>query len=74
MLGVAAVFTQLHREITAGNARDGMAPRARLGRYTGPTNNPRHGYAYSKEEGKLLVGSGKAKVVQRVFEPFARQK
>ena len=55
MLGVAAVFAQLTREMIGENLRDGMAKRAQSGKYTGPTTNPRFGYDYSPKEGKLLV-------------------
>jgi len=74
MLGVAAVFAQLTREMIAENVRHGMAKRAESGKYTGTTGNPRFGYDYSPQEGKLLVNAAEAKVVRLAFELYAKRK
>ncbi len=74
MLGVAAVFAQLTREMIAENVRDGVAKRARSGKYVGGTATPPYGYTYSREQGKLLVVPEEALVVCRVFGLFARGK
>jgi hypothetical protein len=74
MLGVAAVFSQLTREMIAENTRDGMAKRARSGKYTGSAGNPPYGYTYSTQQGRLLVEPGEAATVRRIFELYARRK
>jgi site-specific DNA recombinase len=74
MLGVAAVFSQLTREMIGENTRDGMAKRARSGKYTGSTGNPPYGYSYSTAEGKLLVDPAEAEVVRRVFDLYGHRK
>ena len=72
MLGVAAVFAQLHREIIAENVRDGMARRARLGKYTGPTGNPKYGYTYSPEQGRLLAKPNEAEEEVQLLRRLAK--
>ena len=74
MLGVAAVFAQLTREMIAENVRDGIAKRARSGRYVGGASTPPYGYTYSREKGRLLVEPKEAEVVRQVFDLFARRK
>ena len=74
MLGVAAVFAQLTREMIGENVRDGLAKRAQAGKYTGATGNPRFGYQYSREEGKLLVEPREAEVVRLAFDLCGTQK
>ena len=74
MLGVAAVFSQLTREMIAENTRDGMAKRARSGKYTGSAGNPPYGYSYSTPQGRLLVEPAEAATVRRIFELYARRK
>ena len=74
MLGVAAVFSQLTREMIGENTRDGLIKRARSGKYIGSTGNPPFGYTYSAAEGKLLVTPNEAEVVRRVFDLYARSK
>jgi len=74
MLGVAAVFAQLTREMIGENVRDGVAKRARSGKYVGGTAPPPYGYTYSWDEGRLLVEPKEAEGVRQVFEPHARRK
>jgi len=68
MLGVAAAFAQLTREMMGENVRNGLVRRAQSGKYTGATGNPRFGYTYSREEDKLLVEPKQAEVVRKAFE------
>ncbi|MBM3501584.1 MAG: recombinase family protein, partial [Armatimonadetes bacterium] len=74
MLGVAAVFSQLTREVIGENTRDGMAKRARSGKYTGSAGNPPYGHSYSTAEGKLLVEPAEAGVVRQVFDLYGHRK
>ena len=74
MLGVGAVFAQLTREMISENVRHGMAKRAQAGKYTGATGNPRFGYGYSPEEGKLLLEPAEAAVVRKIFDLYGEQK
>jgi site-specific DNA recombinase len=73
MLGVAAVFAQLTREMIAENVRDGLMRRAQAGLYNGNKYGP-YGYRYDKESGMLVIVPEEAKVVRRIFELFARRK
>lgn len=74
MLGVAAVFAQLTREMMGENIRNGLARRAQSGKYTGATGNPRLGYTYSREDDMLLVHPKEADVVGKAFELCGVQK
>ena len=75
MLGVAAVFSQLTREVVAENTRDGLAKRARCGKYNGPKGKQSpFGYDYDKQLGKLVVNQAEAEVVRHLFELCGRRK
>jgi site-specific DNA recombinase len=75
MLGVAAVFAQLTREMIAENVRDGLAKRALSGKYNGPKGKLSPlGYDYDVGQGKLVVNKAEAKTVRRIFEMSGRHK
>jgi len=73
MLGVAAVFAQLTREMIAENVKDGLLRRAQAGFYNGSTKGP-YGYAYSKETQTLVPVPDEAKIVQDIFSMYADRK
>ena len=68
MLGMAAVFAQLTREMIAENVREGLAKRFRMGKYTGATNPPPFGYDYDREQGQLLINAQRAATVRQIFD------
>jgi site-specific DNA recombinase len=74
MLGVAAVFAQLAREMIAENVRDGLARRAESGRWNGPKWNPPLGYVYSVEKGELLPDPSTADLIRTIFRWFVDDK
>ncbi len=74
MLGVAAVFAQLTREMISENVRDGIARRARSGKYIGPKAYTPYGYRYCSDAGKLLVEPDQAEVVHKIFELYGQRK
>ena len=65
MLGVAAVFAQLTREMISENTRDGLARRAQSGKWTGSPRHRPYGYCYA--DGALHVIPEEAEVVRRIF-------
>ena len=71
MLGVAAVFAQLTREMIAESVREGLRRRAQAGKYTGSPHTRPYGYEY--REGKLQVREEEAEVVRRVFRLYTEQ-
>jgi site-specific DNA recombinase len=71
MLGVAAVFAQLTREMIAENVRDGLRRRAQAGKYTGGPHTRPYGYEY--REGRLQVREEETQVVRRVFRLYSEQ-
>jgi site-specific DNA recombinase len=71
MLGVAAVFAQLTREMFAENVKDGLLCRAQSGKYTGGPHTRPYGYEY--RDGKLQVREEEAQVVRRVFRLYTEQ-
>jgi len=68
MLGVAAVFAQLTREMISENTRDGLARRAQSGKWTGSPRSRPYGYRYA--EGGLHVVPEEAEVVRRIFRLY----
>jgi len=73
MLGVAAVFAQLTREMIAENTRDGLMRRAEAGYFNGnPTSF--FGYAYDREQGLLVPHPENAPIVRQIFDWFTEQK
>lgn len=74
MLGVAAVFAQLTREIIGENVRDGVARRAEAGKWNGNKGNPPTGYLYSTETGSLLPDPATADTVRQVFRWYTEEK
>jgi site-specific DNA recombinase len=73
MLGVAAVFAQLTREMIAENTRDGLMRRAEAGYFNGnPTSF--YGYDYDREQMLLVPNPEKAAVVRQIFTWFVEHK
>jgi site-specific DNA recombinase len=72
MLGVAAVFAQLTRDMIAENTRDGLLRRAEAGLYNGNKNNVT-GYHYSREQG-LIVNPEEAQTIRQIFAWFTEHK
>lgn len=68
MLGVAAVFAQLTREMISENTRDGLARRAQAGKWTGSARS--RPYAYRYADGALHVVPEEAEVVRRLFRLY----
>jgi len=68
MLGVAAVFAQLTREMISENTRDGLARRAQSGKWTGSSRNRPYGYRYA--DGALHIVPEEAEVVRRIFRLY----
>lgn len=73
MLGVAAVFAQLTREMIAENVRDGLLRRAESGKWNGPKWNPPYGYNYVVG-GTIEPHPEEAEVVKQIFRWFTRDK
>lgn len=73
MLGVAAVFAQLAREMIAENVKDGLMRRAQAGLYQGNQSGP-FGYGYSREKKTIEPVDGEARTVRHIFEPCAERK
>jgi site-specific DNA recombinase len=69
ILGVAAVFAQLTREMIAENVQDGLQRRAQAGLFTGNAK----GYTYSREFG-LERFEAEAAVVRQAFEWYVEHK
>lgn len=72
MLGVAAVFAQLTREMIAENTKDGLLRRAEAGYYLGNLKML-YGYNYSKELGLEPDGLESAQVKQ-IFDWYTEHK
>jgi site-specific DNA recombinase len=70
MLGVAAVFAQLTREMIGENTRDGLAKRAQSGKYNGVKSPSPYGYDY--KDGHLVINRREAAVVRRIFDAYVR--
>lgn len=73
MLGVAAVFAQLTREMIAENVRDGLLRRAESGKWNGPKWNPPYGYRYVIG-GTIEPIPEEAEMVRLCFQWFIREK
>lgn len=73
MLGVAAVFAQLTREMISENTRDGLQRRAEGGLYNG---NPTalFGYDYDRATATLSINEAEAEVVRQIFDWFTEHK
>jgi site-specific DNA recombinase len=69
MLGVAAVFAQLTREMISENTKDGLARRAQSGKWIGSPRSRPYGYRFA--DGGLHVVEAEAEVVRRMFRLFA---
>lgn len=72
MLGVAAVFAQLTREMIAENTKDGLMRRAEAGFYRGNLKML-YGYNHSKEFG-LEPNPQESQTVQQVFDWYTENK
>jgi site-specific DNA recombinase len=73
MLGVAAVFAQLTREMIAENVKDGLMRRAESGKWNGPKWNPPYGYRYVTG-GTIEPVPEQAAVVRDIFRWFTESK
>ncbi|MEI6512868.1 MAG: recombinase family protein [bacterium] len=73
MLGMAAVFAQLTREMIAENVKDGLMRRVQAGHYLGNHSGP-YGYSYAKGQKNLLVVPDQAEIVRLIFDLFANRK
>lgn len=73
MLGVAAVFAQLTREMIAENVKDGLMRRAQAGLYLGRQSGP-FGYRYSKESNMIEVAPEEAEIIRQIFQLYAERK
>jgi site-specific DNA recombinase len=73
MLGVAAVFAQLTREMIAENTKDGLLRRAEAGFYRGNLTSL-YGYDYSMEKGLLVVNENEAENVRQIFDYYTENK
>lgn len=73
MLGVAAVFAQLTREMIAENTRDGLLRRAEDGYVLG---NPKglYGYDYDQAAGLIVINPEQAERVREIFDWFTEHK
>jgi site-specific DNA recombinase len=71
MLGVAAVFAQLTREMISENTKDGLLRRVQSGKYVGSPRTCPYGYAWS--EGALSVVPEQAAVVRRIFTLYTQE-
>lgn len=72
MLGVAAVFAQLTREMIAENTKDGLARRAEAGFYRGNLTML-YGYNHSKELG-LEPNETESAQVKQIFDWYTEHK
>lgn len=72
MLGVAAVFAQLTREMISENTKDGLLRRAQSGLANG--NRMIYGYDYSPELGLLVKNPVEARQVEQIFEWYLENK
>lgn len=68
VLGVAAVFAQLTREMIAENVKDGLMRRAESGKW-----NPPYGYSYIAG-GTIELKEDEAEIVRQMFAWFTRDK
>jgi site-specific DNA recombinase len=73
MLGVAAVFAQLTREMIAENVRDGLLRRAESGKWNGPKWNPPYGYSYVVG-GTIEPREDEVEIARQVFRWFTADK
>ena len=68
MLGVAAVFAQLTRDMISENTKDGLARRAQSGKWMGSPRSRPYGYEYS--DGELQIVPEEADVVRRIYRLY----
>jgi site-specific DNA recombinase len=73
MLGVAAVFAQLTREMISENTKDGLLRRAEAGLFLGNATML-YGYDYSTELGHHRINSTEAKHIHQIFDWFTESK
>ena len=64
---IMLTFAQFEREMIIERTRDKMLQRAEKGMW----NGGKVPLGYKRENGKLLVSKGEAKIVQEIFETFA---
>lgn len=73
MLGVAAVFAQLTREMISENTKDGLLRRAGSGKFNGNLTQL-YRYTYDSVEGKLVINEEEAQVVRQIFDWYTEHK
>src|SRR5262249_4483606 len=73
MLGVAAVFAQLAREMIAENTRDGLLRRAEAG-YVNGNPNGFYGFDYDHPASLLVPNPERAPAVRESFDWFTEHK
>jgi site-specific DNA recombinase len=73
MLGVAAVFAQLTREMIAENTKDGLLRRAEAGFYRGNLTSL-YGYDYSTDKRQIIVNKLEAANVRQIFDYYTENK
>lgn len=73
MLGVAAVFAQLTREMIGENVKDGLLRRAESGKWNGPKWNPPYGYTYVVG-GSIEPIPEQAELVRQIFRWFTQDR
>ncbi len=73
MLGVAAVFAQLTREMIAENTRDGILRRVEAGHFIGNMAGA-YGYSLDRDKGMIVPEAEEAVVVRQVFEWYVERK
>jgi site-specific DNA recombinase len=73
MLGVAAVFAQLTREMISENTKDGLLRRRESGQSVGPVTRT-YGYDYFADKGGLIVNEQEAKVIHQIFDWYTEHK
>jgi len=73
MLGVAAVFAQLTREMISENTKDGLLRRRESGQVVGNLRNT-YGYDYSPSTRNLVINEQEAKVVRQIYDWYCESK
>jgi site-specific DNA recombinase len=73
MLGVAAVFAQLTREMISENTKDGLLRRAEAGNFNG---NPGrlYGYDYNAADGSMPINEAESAVQHEIFDWLTEHK
>ena len=73
MLGVAAVFAQLTREMISENTKDGLLRRREAGLYGGDPHKA-YGYRFCAETKRLAIDEKEAPVVRQIWDWYTEHK